>query len=106
MPKSPEDLTSKDVEDFLTHLAADRHVSPSTQNQAFNAILFFYRHILEKEIEDLDNTMRARRKNKLPVVLTPNEVRTVIKQLKGVNQLMARVIYGGDFVCRNALTFE
>ena len=103
MPKSPEDLTCKDVKDFLTHLAADRHVSPSTQNQAFNAILFFYRHILEKEIEDLDNTMRARRKKRLPVVLTQNEVRTVIKQMKGANQLMAKVIYGGGLRLQECL---
>ena len=103
MAKPPEDLTSTDVKDFLTHLAADRHVSPSTQNQAFNAILFFYRHILEKEIEDLNHTMRARRKRRLPVVLTQDEAHKVIAQMKGLNQLMARVIYGGGLRLQECL---
>ena len=53
--KPPEELNSTDVQDFLTHLAADRHVSPSTQNQAFNAILFFYRFILEPAVTPTRN---------------------------------------------------
>jgi len=104
--KPPEELNSTDVQDFLTHLAADRHVSPSTQNQAFNAILFFYRFILEKDIEDLNSTVRPRRKKRLPVVLTQNEVGEVIKQMKGVSQLMARMIYGGGLRLQECLNLR
>ena len=104
--KPPGKLTSTDVKDFLTHLAADCHVSPSTQNQAFNAILFFYRYILEKDIEDLNGTLRARRKKRLPVVLTQSEVLEVIKQMKGVSQLMARVIYGGGLRLQECLNLR
>ncbi len=92
--KRPSELDSTDVKNFLTHLDVERHVSPSTQNQAFNAILFFYRHVLEKEIDDLNGTLRARRKKRLPVVLTKQEVFSIFKHLKEVNQLMARLIYG------------
>ena len=63
--KKPIELTSTDFKDFLTHLAAERRVAPSTQNQAFNSILFFYRHILDKEIDGLESTLRARRKKRL-----------------------------------------
>jgi hypothetical protein len=60
-------LNQTDLKDFLTHLAADRKVSASTQNQAFNSILFLYRHILSIDISDLNDVLRAKQSKKLPV---------------------------------------
>jgi integrase len=102
--KPSSELNNSDVKDFLTHLAADRRVSPSSQNQAFNALLFFYRHVLKKEIDDLDGTLRARRKKRLPVVLTKQEIHHMFQHMKGINLLMARLVYGGELrlqECRN-----
>ena len=65
--KPPQKLNQTDLKDFLTHLAADRKVSASTQNQAFNSILFLYRHILSIDISDLNDVLRAKQSKKLPV---------------------------------------
>ena len=92
--KSPKKLDSRDVKDFLTHLAAERKVAPSTQNQAFNALLFFYRYIIEINIDNLHDVIRAPRRRRLPVVLTPNEIGDLLNHMKGINLLMARLIYG------------
>jgi integron integrase len=92
--KSPESLNNADVKDFMIHLAADRKVAPSTQNQAFNAILFFYRFVLDKQIDDMQGVLRARRKKSLPVVLTKQEVNAVFSHMRETNLLMAKTIYG------------
>ena len=104
--KSPDDLDGSDVKDFLTYLAAERKVAHSTQNQAFNALLFFYRHIVEIDIEDLHEVIRAPRRRRLPVVLTPQEVSEMFKHMKGVNQLMARLIYGCGLRLRECLNLR
>jgi len=104
--KSPDDLASSDVKDFLTYLAAERKVAHSTQNQAFNALLFFYRHIVEIDIEDLHEVIRAPRRRRLPVVLTPHEVGEMFKHMKGLNQLMARLIYGCGLRLRECLNLR
>lgn len=92
--KSPADLKSEDVVNFLSHLAVERKVAASTQNQAFNALLFAYRHVLHQDIRDLGNTVRAERKQYLPVVLTRREVIKVLDHLSGMNKLIASVNYG------------
>jgi len=92
--KAPQHLNNKDVKDFLIHLAADRKVAPSTQNQAFNAILFFYRFVLDQQIEDLQGVLRAPRRRRLPVVMTKQEINQVFSHLRGTNLLMAKTIYG------------
>src|SRR5262245_40411765 len=83
-----------EVRDFLTHLAADRNVAASTQNQAFNALLFLYRSVLDRKLEDLSGIERATRPKKLPVVLTPEEVRALLPQLDGTSCCMALLLYG------------
>jgi len=83
------------IEEFLTHLAVDRNVSPSTQNQAFNAILFLYRNVLNISFEGKKiDAVRARKKRDLPVVMTKNKVKKIIMAMSGINQLMAKLIYG------------
>lgn len=93
--QSPFHLDSTHVKNFLTHQAVDRRVSTSTQNQAFNALLFFFRYVLEKDIEDLNDVVRAPRARRLPMVLSQSEIGKIFDHLTGVYQIMAAIIYGG-----------
>lgn len=92
--QSPFGLDSSHVKNFMTHLAVEQNVSASTQNQAFNAILFLFRHVLDKDIEDIADAVRAKRTRRLPVVLTRAEIDRLFDHMHGVNRLMARLIYG------------
>lgn len=92
--RHPREMGAREAEAFLTHLAVDRCVAASTQNQALNALLFLYREVLEREIPALDDFARARRPARLPVVLTRAEVRAVLAQLSGVHWIMASLLYG------------
>lgn len=91
----PAGLGSENAKDFMTHLALHERVSASSQNQAFNAILFFFRHALQTDLSGLGDTIRARRKKTLPVVLSRDEVRRLLKAMGGgMKHLMASLIYG------------
>jgi integron integrase len=79
---------------FLTHLAVQGGVSPSTQTQALCAILFLYRIVLGREVGELEGLVRAQRKRKLPVVLTQDEVRSLLSCVDGVNRLFLSLLYG------------
>jgi|ERR1035438_1182695 integron integrase len=92
--RHPRELGAPEVQSFLTHLAVARHVSASTQNQAKAALLFLYRHLLEKDLPWLAEVIQARRQPRLPVVLTPGEVRTLLDQMEGGMALVAQVLYG------------
>ncbi len=87
-------LDGKDIQDFLSYLAVERKVSSSTQNQALNALVFAYRNVLEKDIEDQINSVRARQKRRLPIVLTIKEVNNIFDAMSGIYCLMAKLIYG------------
>ena len=88
------DITTDDLRDFLTHLALEQHVSASTQNQAFNALLFLFRNVLHKDVTDLNTAVRAKRGPKLPVVLTVSEVKRLLEHLTGTSRLIAELLYG------------
>ncbi len=92
--RQPSLLEGKDLQNFLSSLAVDRRVSASTQNQALNAIVFLFRHVLDKNIEGEINAVRARRKRRLPVVLTAEEIKRIFSGMTGLHLLMARLIYG------------
>ena len=92
--RHPQDMGKPEVEQFLTHLAVERNVAASTQNQALSAILFLYKEVLEQDIGWLDGMERAKRPARLPVVLTATEVRTVLAHLEGRHRLMANLLYG------------
>lgn len=79
---------------FLSSLASDRRVSASTQNQALNATLFLYREVLAKHIGYVNGVVRAKRPQRLPVVLTRDEIKALLGQLDGTHWLMATLIYG------------
>ena len=87
-------LGSADVRDYLSHLAIKRKVASSTQNQAFNALIFLFRHVLKTELQDLNKTVRAKQGQKLPVVFTIDEVKELFKHLKGLHRLTLELIYG------------
>ena len=92
--KAPELLNTQDVKDFLTHLAVERNVSASSQNQAFNALLFLYRHVLKTEFGEIKDIPRAKRKPYIPVVLSREEVDSVIGRLETPYDLVAKLLYG------------
>jgi len=85
---------AEDIREFLTHLAVHKKVSASTQNQAFNALLFLFRNVLKIEIGDLSSTIRAKRGPKLPVVSTVEEVRQLFSCMEGKQLLIAQILYG------------
>ncbi len=86
-------INGSDVSSFLSHLAIDRNVAASTQNQALNAIVFFLVNVLKRSREDFDFS-HAKRPKRLPVVLSPSEMSTLLDQLSGVYLLMAGLMYG------------
>ena len=91
----PRRLGARDVDAFLTHLSARRAVAASTHNQAASALLFLYREVLGMEIDRPGSrVVRARTPRRLPVVLTPTEVRQVLDHTAGVHRLIATLLYG------------
>ena len=91
--RHPQDMGSAEVQAFLTHLAVEKNVAASTQNQAFSALLFLYREVFHRDLENLD-ALRAKKPKRLPTVLTRDETLRVIGGMKGVHQLMAKLLYG------------
>ena len=92
--KDPKLLSTSDVKEFLTYLAVEKKVAASTQNEAFNALLFFYRHVLKSEFGDIKDVPRAKRKTYIPVVLSRKEVDTIISFLKYPYSLIVKLMYG------------
>ncbi|MGA7824815.1 MAG: integron integrase [Steroidobacteraceae bacterium] len=92
--KHPRELGAPHVEQFLTHLAVHRKVSAATQNQAMQALLFLYRHVLGVELPWLEGITRASQPQRLPVVLTRGEVQTLLVELRGTAWLVASLLYG------------
>ena len=91
----PAQMGAAEVEAFLSHLAVAGKVSASTQNQAKSALLFLYREVLAIALPWLDNVTRAKTPQRLPVVLTVSEVKSVLNRLDGTLWLMASLLYGG-----------
>lgn len=89
--KSPSTFKEPEIRAFLTTL---RHGSASAQNQAFNALVFIYKHVLKIELGKLDEIPRAKKFNGIPVVLSPAEVRAMLAKLSGDEQLQADILYG------------
>ncbi len=92
--KGPQLLSNTDVKDFLTFLAVKRKVSASSQNQAFNALLFFFRHILKTEFGEIKDVPRAKRRPYIPVVLSRQEIDAIIDNLSHPYELVAKLLYG------------
>jgi len=92
--RHPNDMGSAEIQSFLTHLAVDRCVAASTQNQALSALLFLYREVLHQELVGPIDALRAQKPKRLPTVLTKEETLKVLGYLSGTHQLMAKLLYG------------
>jgi integron integrase len=92
--RHPDGMAADEVTRFLSHLAVEGKVSASTQNQALSALLFLYRDVLGRELSWMDEIVRARRPSRLPVVLARGEVAALLRELEGVEKLMASLLYG------------
>jgi integron integrase len=92
--RHPLEMAEPEIGQFLSTLATEGHVSASTQNQALNALLFLYHEVLNKKIGLVDGVVRAKRSQRVPVVLTKEEVKNVINHMTGVPRLMALLLYG------------
>jgi integron integrase len=92
--RHPRDMGADEVAKFLSHLAVERDVSPSTQGQAKSALLFLYRVVLNLDLPWLDEIVAARNPRRLPVVLTPSEVRRLMGEMSGSAGLVASLLYG------------
>ena len=93
--RHPAEMGEPEVAAFLSDLAVARRVSAATQNQALNAILFLYKQVLERDLGLIQGVTRAKRDERLPVVLTRDEVHAVLQRLHGREWLMASLLYGG-----------
>ncbi|MBK8419165.1 integron integrase [Candidatus Villigracilis saccharophilus] len=94
--RHPKEMGIPEIGQYLTHLATNQQVAASTQNQAFSAILFLYRHILNIQLDELQLAeLRPQRAKTVPIVLSKDEVKRLIANLTGTNKLIAQVMYGG-----------
>ena len=101
--QNPATLNETHVVAFLNHLANQKNVAASTQNQALSAIVFLYKHILNKPLKNLDRLKRAKRSTHLPVVLTESEAMSVIAHLEGVQKIVVSLLYGAGLRISEAL---
>lgn len=92
--RHPREMGGKEVEAFLSHLATHGNVSSSTQNQALSALLFLYREVLGQVLPWMDDVIRAKKPQRLPVVLSKQEVARILDHMQGTYGLIARMLYG------------
>src|SRR3989338_6000190 len=92
--RHPQEMGAVEVEAFLSHLAVERSVAASTQNQAKSALLFLYKEVLQIELPWLDNITQAKAPKRLPVVMTEKEVQSVLARMDGSVWLIASLLYG------------
>jgi len=101
--RHPRELREAEVGEFLTHLAVDRRVAAATQDQALNALVFLYRHVIEEPLGDLPPVKRSMRMQRVPVVLSVDEVGAVLAGLEGVYWLVGGLLYGSGLRLREAV---
>lgn len=102
----PIDLGAEEIRDFLTHLATHRRVAASTQNQALNALVFLYKQVLRRDLDEFGAFLRARKPRRLPVVLTGEEARILLAQIDGQVGLVVRLLYGAGLRLMEAVTLR
>jgi integron integrase len=92
--RHPVTMGDAEIREFITHLAVDRHVAPATQNQALAAILFLFKQVLRKQVGFVEGIGHSKTRRKLPVVLSPDEVRIILANLTGAPRLCSILMYG------------
>jgi integron integrase len=105
-PAGRTEIRASHLRHYLSYLAVERRVTAATQQQAFNAILFLYRHILQVPVEGLAETLRARRSQRLPVILSPREVQRLLDRLSAPYNLMAAIIYASGLRLNECLNLR
>jgi integron integrase len=90
----PGSLSPEHVKEFLTHLAVNKKISATTQNLAFNSLLFFFRHVLGKEFGKVEGVVRAKRRPYIPVVLSRGEIDEIMRHLAPPYDLVVKMLYG------------
>ena len=101
--KHPDTLTGEDVAHFLTHLVMKKHVAISTQQQALSALVFLYKQVLGHENVTISDWLNAKRPKKLPVVLSIDEVHSIMAHLTGTSLLVAQLMYGAGLRVKEAV---
>jgi len=101
--RHPNEMGKEEIENFLSHLAVERNLAASTQNQAFNALLFLYRLVFDIPFADNIAAIRSRKPLRLPVVLSRDEMRRLLEAMSGDTVLMARLMYGGGLHLKELL---
>ncbi len=99
-------VSQDDVKGFLTYLAVEHSVAVSTQKQAFNAILFLFRHLLDKQIDNLDSVVRSKVNRRLPLVISQREISEIIRRMRHPYRLMTEIIYGGGLRLSECLSLR
>lgn len=92
--RHPHHMGETEVGQFLTFLAVKRNVAASTQNQALNAVVFLYKHVLDRPLGSINNAARAKRPQKIPVVFSHDEIRRILEHMEGKSALITRLMYG------------
>ena len=92
--RHPSEMGEEEIAAFLTHLAVERNVAPATQGQALNALIYLYRKVLDRPIEEIKGIVRPKKKERIPVVLTQREVTDLLSNLEGVHWLTGCLFYG------------
>jgi integron integrase len=104
--RHPKEMGETEIAAFLTHLAVDRKVSASTQNQALSALLFLYKQVLQRDIALIEGVTRAKSRATLPVVLTRDEIRVVLQRIQGRDWVMASFMYGSGLRLRECVSIR
>jgi integrase len=92
--KAPIQVDSGDVKNYMTYLALERNVAPSTQNQSFNSVLFLFKHVLYRDLSEMQDTPRPKRTRNIPVVLSLDEVKNIFKHFDDEYKLIYQLLYG------------
>ena len=92
--RHPREMGKPEIERFLSHLAVNRNVAISTQNQALNAILFLYKYVLDMPLNDYIDAIRSKKQKQLPTVLSQSEISQLFQHISGRKELMAKLLYG------------
>jgi integron integrase len=101
--RPPQKMGMPEIEAFLTHLTVQENVTPATHNQAFSALLFLYRHVLEIDLDERTYKLRAKRTRNIPTVLTPAETKEILNHLSGVYRLLVILLYGSGLKLQEVL---
>jgi integron integrase len=92
--RHPIDMAETEIREFLSYLAIEQNVAASTQNQAFNALIFLYDSVLKQSLGKIGEIERAKRSKHIPVVFAKEEIQAILKTLTGKHKLIAGVLYG------------